>query len=317
MKILTYWLIISLGVGIITVYPQSAGTTSFEFIRSQYSPRGAAMGGNMMAIQSDVQATLYNPAALSGNTSRLWGIHFTDHLLDFKAGYLTYAQPYRNWGNFYGNLIYFNYGSFNETDEFGEKTGRTFGASEFALSAGYSHTLGLGFDYGLAIKYLYSSLDNYTASAFAFDAGIIYSVRGMKDFTIGVSLANLGTTLDNYTSKKEKLPFVFQIGGAKKLEHLPLLFTVGFQDIAISEDHLTDFLKKFGIGGEFDISDIIKLRLGYQNQINQDVKPIGRRVFSGFSMGLGIYWRLFNFDYAYSNFGDLGSQNRLGISGTL
>jgi hypothetical protein len=275
------------------------------------------MGGNLIAIKSDIQSTLYNPAALTGNTSRQWGIHYTDHLLDFKAGHLIYAQPYRSWGNFYGSLTYFSYGSFNETDDFGEQTGRTFGAAEFALTLGYSNTLGKGFDYGTAVKYLYSSLDKYNASAAALDAGLIYTVSGIKDFTIGVSIANLGFTLDNYTAKEEKLPFLVQLGFAKKLEHLPLLLTASFQDMAMNEDHPTDFLKRFGIGGEFDVSQIIKLRLGYQNQINQDVKPVGRTILSGISFGLGINWRQFWLDYAYSNFGDLGSQNRIGINGTM
>jgi hypothetical protein len=317
MRVFKYWLLLYLWVTISTAYPQSAGTTSFEFIRSQYSPRGAAMGGNLMAVKSDIQAALYNPAALAGNPDRLWGISYTDHLLDFKAGHLAYSQPYRNWGNFNGSLLYFNYGNFNETDEFGDRTGRTFSAAEFALSLGYSNSLGGGFDYGTAIKFLYSSLDKYNASAMALDAGLIYTISGTKDLTFGVSLANLGFTLDNYTTKKEKLPFLFQLGFAKRLEHLPLLFTASFQDMTLNEDHLTDFLERFAIGGEFDISQIIKFRLGYQNQINQDIKPVGRTILSGISLGLGILWRQFRLDYAYSNFGDLGSQNRIGINGSL
>jgi len=317
MNAFKYWIFLVLSLGILKVFPQSAGTTSFEFVRSQYSPRGAAMGGNLIAIKSDIQSTLYNPAALAGDNFRQWGIHYTDHLLDFKAGHLIYSQPYRNWGNFYSSLTYFSYGSFDETDDFGEQTGRTFGAGEFALTMGYSNTLGKGFDYGTAIKYIYSSLDKYNASAVALDAGIIYTVSSIEDFSIGVSIANLGFTLDNYTTKEERLPFLVQLGLAKRLAHLPLLLTGSFQDMTMNEDHTTDFLERFGIGGEFEVSQIIKLRLGYQNQINQDVKPVGRTILSGISFGLGINWHQFRLDYAYSNFGDLGSQNRIGINGTL
>ena len=125
---------------------------------------------------------------------------------------------------------------------------------------------------------------------------------------------NLGITLDNYTSYQEKLPLILQLGFSKRLAHLPLLLTGSLQDMAVRGDGITDYLKRFAIGGEFDISEIIKFRLGYQNQINQDVKPIGRTVLSGFSLGLGINWRQFRFGYSYTNFGDLGNQNRLGIS---
>lgn len=275
------------------------------------------MGGNLMAVSGDIQALLYNPATLASNTNRLWDINYIDHLIDFKAGQLSYAQPMKTIGNFYTTLFYFNYGEFNETDEFGDQTGRTFNAAEFALSAGMSNHLGEGFDYGLGIKYLYSSLESYNASAIALDAGLMYTVPLVEDLTLGLSLLNFGMTLDNYTSHQERLPQVLQFGFSKRLAHLPLLLTGSFQDMAVGGDKVTDYLKRFAIGGEFDISEIIKFRLGYQNQINQDVKPIGRTVLSGFSLGLGINWRQFRFGYSYSNFGDLGSQNRLGISGSF
>ena len=275
------------------------------------------MGGNLMAISNDLQAIQYNPAALSGNTTKMWDINYVDHLIDFKAGQFSYTQPVRKLGNFYSSLMYFSYGKFDETDEFGDATGRTFGASEFALSFGISNPLGKGFDYGLGVKYLYSSLDNFNASALALDAGLIYKVQWVQDLTLGISILNFGKTLDNYTSQSEKLPLILQIGFAKRLEHLPLLLTGSFQDMALGSDDIVDYLKRFAIGGEFDINEIIKFRLGYQNQINQAVKPIGRTILSGFSLGLGVLWRDFRFDYAYTNFGDLGSQNRLGISGAF
>jgi hypothetical protein len=296
---------------------QSAGTTSFEFLRAQYSPRGAAMGGNLMAISDDIQAILYNPAALSGNSTKMWDVNYIDHLIDFKAGQFSYTQPIKKLGNFYSSLIYFSYGKFDETDEFGDGTGRTVGASEFALIFGISNPLGNGFDYGLGVKYLYSSLDNFNASALALDAGLIYKVQWVEDLSLGISLLNLGKTLDNYTSQSEKLPLILQLGFAKRLKHLPLLFTGSFQDLTLGSDDVVDYFKRFAIGGEFDISEIIKFRLGYQNQINQAVKPIGRTILSGFSLGLGVHWRDFQFDYAYTNFGDLGNQNRLGISGAF
>lgn len=304
---------------IITVsgFSQSAGTTSFEFLRSQYCARGAGMGGNLMAIKGDINAMLYNPAALSGNNEQLWSVNYIDHLIDFNAGNISYAQPFRNWGNFSVALLYFNYGNFDETNEFGEVTGRTFSASEFALNIGYSNKLGAGFDYGLGIKYIYSSLENFNSSAIALDAGLIYSVPGVRDLTLGVTLLNLGTTIDSYTDYKDRLPLILQIGLAKRLEHLPLLITGSFQDLSSGKDGITDQLTRFSLGGEFDISEIIKFRLGYQNEINQDVKPLGRTILSGFSLGLGIYWRQFRLDYSYSNFGDLGNQNRISISGSI
>lgn len=309
-------LLLILGITVIS-FSQSAGTTSFEFLRSQYSARGAGMGGNLMAVKGDINAMLYNPAALSGNNEQLWSVNYIDHLIDFNAGNISYAQPMRNWGSFSVALLYFNYGNFDETSEFGEPTGRTFSASEFAFNIGYSNKLGAGFDYGLGIKYIYSSLENFNSSAIALDAGLIYSIPSIRDLALGITLLNLGTTINSYTDYKDKLPLILQIGLAKRLEHLPLLITGSFQDLSLGKGDVTDQIARFALGGEFDISEIIKFRLGYQNEINQDVKPLGRTILSGFSLGLGIYWRQFRLDYSYSNFGDLGNQNRLSISGSI
>jgi hypothetical protein len=298
-----------------SIFAQTAGTNSFEFLRTQYSPRGAAMGGNLVAVKQDIQSILYNPATLSGNGNRQWSLNYVDHLLDFQAGHLAIALPMTDLSNLHINLIYFNYGSFDETDEFGDATGRTFSASEFALSAGISSSLGLGFDYGIATKFFFSNIDEYNASGIAFDAGLLYTIPALDNLQLGISLLNFGKTLENYTDVQEKLPLMLRFGFAKRLAHLPLLFTGSLNDITEKEDKILDRFKKFAVGGEFDISNVIKFRLGYQNIINQSVKPLGRNVLSGISLGLGINWRNLRLDYSYSNFGDLGSQNRLGVMG--
>ncbi len=315
MKYIISFLIISVWFMQLPLLAQNAGKTGFEFLRNQYSPRGAAMAGNLYAVKNDLHAIFYNPAALSGSTQHQWTVNYVDHLLDFQGGFLGYAQPVSRVGVVNASLIYFNYGEFQETDEFGTETGRSFGASEFAFSLGISNTLGSGFDYGLSLRYIYSSLDTYNASAISLDAGLIYTPGFIQDLTLGISLLNLGTTLDNYSSVKEKLPVILNIGFAKRLAHLPLLLTGSLVDVAATDDSFTDRMKRFSLGGEFDISQMLKFRLGYENEVNRSVKPLGKTVLGGFSLGLGIHWRQFRLDYAYTNYGDLGNQNRIGITG--
>ncbi len=317
MKFTSIYIFLSLFLMCAAVMAQSAGSTGFEFLRQQYSPRGAAMGGNLIAAGGDIQASLYNPAALSGNTGRQFTVNYTDHLLDFQGGYLAYGQPVRNIGNLSAGIIYFSYGSFDETDEFGDRTGRMFNASEFAVNLTVSNSLGSGFDYGLGMKFIYSALQDYNASALALDAGLLYTVEELDNLQLGLSLVNLGATVDNYTDYNEKLPVILRFGFAKRLAHLPLLLTGSLNDIAASENNVWDRLKKFSLGGEFDVTQMIKFRLGYQNEINRSVKPLGRNVFGGFSLGLGIMWQQFRLDYSYSNVGDLGDQNRIGLSGSF
>ena len=104
---------------------------------------------------------------------------------------------------------------------------------------------------------------------------------------------------------------------AKKLAHLPLEFNVSLNDLNVSEDNIWDRLAKFSIGGEFTLSEMLRLRLGYENEVNRDLKLGKERGFAGVSMGFGLLWRDYRFDYAYSSFGDLGSTHRFGIYGTF
>lgn len=297
------------------VFSQSVGTTSFEFLKSQYSARGAAMAGNLVAVSGDINAMFYNPAALSPIDRKEWVASYVDHLLDFQGGHLAYLTPFKSLGNLGLGLVYFNYGDFDETNEFGEQTGRKFSASEFAFAMSLSNVLGDNFDYGVNIKFIYSSLDTYNSSGLAVDAGIIYTVPKIQDLVIGFSVSNLGFTLSKYTQADQTFPLLMRFGIAKRLAHLPLLIMGSLNDLTLDTGDTWDIFRRFAIGGEFDVSEVIKLRLGYDNDINQNVKPVGGRGFGGLSAGLGINWNKFRLDYAYSAFGDVGSQNRITISG--
>ncbi len=298
-------------------FGQAAGTTNFNFLKDNYSARGAGMANNLLAIKGDVNALFYNPAALSGILGRQWTVNYVDHLLDFQGGQLIYSQPNRLLGNVSLGLLYLNYGDFQETNQFGDETGRNFGASEFALAVSVANELGQGFDYGLTVKYVYSSLDNFNASALAFDAGLIYTLDYLDNLQLGISVSNLGLILSHFTDVREKMPLNVRFGLAKRLAHLPLLFTLSLNDISQDSNDLTDVLKRFSMGGEFDVSEKVKLRLGYDNAVNRSVKPVGTNGFGGFTAGLGIHYHKIRFDYAYASYGDLGSQNRLGVTGSF
>ncbi len=300
-----------------SVFAQSAGTTIFNFLKEQYSARGAAMANNLIAVKGDVNAIYYNPAVLSGIDGEQWTLNYVDHLLDFQAGQVAYTRQHNSLGNLAVGLIYFNYGDFDETDEFGDKTGSTFGATEFALGATIANTLGDGFDYGLNLKYVFSSLDSYNASGMAIDAGLIYTFPYVDDLQFGINISNLGFVLDTYQEAEGKMPLYMRVGFSKKLAHLPLMFMASLNDLTLKTDNSSDVIKRFSLGGEFDVNENFKLRIGYNNGVNQNVKPLEGTAFAGISAGLGILWRKFRLDYAFSTYGGLGNLNRLGVTGTL
>lgn len=294
-----------------------SGTSGFEFLRTDFSPRASAMAGTYVAMRADVNGMFHNPAGLATAQGHQVMFNYMDHLLDINGGAVGYSQTVEGLGRVSGAVLYFDYGTFDETDEYAEPTGRNFGASDFAFAVSVSDQLEKYFYYGVTLKYANSSIDVYSASALAMDFGLIYEAPFEDDLFLGISVLNVGRSLSAFQQTKESLPLIVNIGMSKKLAHLPLVFNVNINEVNIQENTLLDRIKKFSIGGEFSLSSKLKLRLGYNNELHGDLKTVNGAGFSGVSIGLGFLWNNYRFDYGFSSMGDLGSINRFGISGTL
>jgi len=294
-----------------------SGTSGFEFLRTDFSPRSSAMAGSYIAMRSDINGLFHNPAGLAYSQEKQVIFNYMDHLLDIKGGIVGYSQDLENIGRLSGAIIYFDYGSFNETDEFAEPTGRTFGASDIAFAVSLSNYFEDWLAYGVTLKYAHSSIDLYNASAFAMDFGLIYEAPFEDDLFLGVTILNLGQSLTAFQQTKESLPLTVNIGGSKKLAHLPLVLNVNLNNVNELENDLVDNLKKFSLGGEFTISQMLRLRLGYNNEMHSDLETSSGSGFSGVSLGLGFVWNSIRVDYSFASLGELGSLNRFGISSTF
>jgi len=296
----------------------ASGTSGFEFLRTDFSPRSSAMAGTYVAMQSDVNGLFHNPAGLASAGERQFMVNYLDHLLDFKGGSIGFSQNIENVGRLSGAIIYFDYGNFDETNEFAVATGRKFGASDLAFAVSLSDYLEDKFAYGVTLKYVHSKIDVFSASAFAFDFGLIYEAPFEDDLFIGFSMLNVGSALNAFQSTEESLPLSINVGVSKKLAHLPLVLNVNLNNLNEVENTILDRIEKFSIGGEFTLSSKLRLRLGYDNNLHKDLETTNGAGFSGVSLGLGfVIWDNFRFDYGYSSMGDLGGLNRIGFSGTL
>ena len=170
---------------IIPLFINASGTSGFEFLRTDFSPRSSAMAGTYVAMRSDVNGMFHNPAGLASASGKQFMGNYMDHLLDFKGGSIGFSQEIENVGRLSGAIIYFDYGNFDETDEFAVATGRKFGAADFAFAVSLSNYLEDRFAYGVTLKYAHSKIDVFTASAFALDFGLIYEAPFQDDMYIG------------------------------------------------------------------------------------------------------------------------------------
>lgn len=297
---------------IILTFTITNAQNTYEFLKLDMSPRAAAMGGSFVANNDDPDVIFYNPAGLSMLENNPVSFSFVKHLMDINLASVSYSTEFEDIGRFGGAIKYINYGSFDEADEFGNRTGE-FGAGELALIVGYANQLDLNFYYGANVKFIYSSIADRSSNAIAADIGLHYTIPE-HFLNFGLSILNLGTQISSYYSLKEELPLDITIGVSKRLERIPIRLSLDFHRLNKDRDSFTEKFKAFTIGAEINLSKVLTLRLGFDNERRSDLKIGTTAGIAGFNIGLGAKISEYNFNYGYSSLGLVGALHRVGIS---
>lgn len=273
--------------------------------------RPAAMGEAFGGLADDVHAAYYNPAGLGGlkkveitamHESRFQGVAYD---------YAALAVPMLSWvdsplkGNAYGVLAVSIYSlsvggierrGTTETDEAVD----TFAASDLAYALSYGYSLPeTPLSIGLTAKAIDSRIDSAKASSFAADAGVLAKGERLSG---GAGLRNFGTK-QRFRSEADPLPMTAFLGGGYRFSK---------ELVAVIEADLPrDRNLTVGGGAEYRHGFAENLtgaaRAGY-NSRNTDAGGL-----SGFSMGFGLGYGSFDFDFAWLPFGDLGSSFRYSL----
>jgi hypothetical protein len=312
MKIIRYVIILSILFFISgKIYSQN----TFEFLRLDMSPRAAALAGSFVSNADDPNVIFYNPAGINSLEGLPVSFSFVKHLLDINLASLAVSEDFEGIGRFGAAVQYINYGTFQGRDENAKETG-SFGAGEVAFVLGYSNDLDENFNYGVNAKFIYSGIEKYYSTALAADVGLQYILPDQL-INIGFSILNIGTQLQTYISSREDLPLDVRIGISKKLEHLPLSVYLSFNRLNDDQNTFFDRFKTFTLGTEFNLSKVLRLRLGFDNAKRKDLKIGTTAGLAGFNIGVGALIKGYNFDYSYSSLGPVGSLSRIGVTTTF
>jgi hypothetical protein len=285
--------------------------TVYDFLRNDVSARAAALAGSFFSVADDPNTVFYNPASLPTILGPQGSAGYFKHILDVNSGHLSYAQEFEGVGSFGAGIVFTDYGSFTETDATGFPLGE-FGATDVALSIAYGTEIEEHLSVGGAVKFIYSSLAGYGSTGAALDAGILWRFPEARA-AVGASLRNLGVQLGTYAGRNESLPLDLSIGGSITPKGLPLLLNVAFHRLTDDVDSFGDRFAGFTVGGEFTLSKVLQVRLGYDNARRRDLKLGSSSGLAGFSAGLGISVDRYALDYALSSLGEVGSLHRISI----
>ena len=300
------------------------GQTGFQFLTAPVSPRAAALGSAMTAV--DVGSSLamfYNPAAmasLDGGHLALGNVQWIADI-GYNSGSVAYSLADGQYGTLGINVMAVDYGELEGTirseNEVGyERTGG-FSPSALAIGLGYATSLSDRFSLGGTARYLRQDLGDTimdgegttksnTVSTPVFDFGVLYRT-GYRSLNLGFSVRNFSPSV-TYEEESFEAPLLLSIGASFNMMDLAASVSDMHSFLLTAEaGHPRSYDEQVRVGGEYRFMDIISLRAGY-------VLPTDEQGFSlGAGLNLEVSGLMFGADYAYTAFGDLGDVNLLGI----
>lgn len=287
-----------------------AQTTIYEFLRNDVSARAAAMAGSFVSVVGDPSATFYNPGALATVKESQAQFGYGRQPVDINSGFASYDQSVEGVGMMHAGVQYYNYGTMDERDINGTMLG-TFSAQDLSVSVSAARELEQNLYCGATVKFIYSSIADFSSTGLAADLGAVYVLAGDNPITLGASVTNLGSQLSTYDGTKESLPTEVAIGATVKPQHLPLLLSLNFHKLTEKEESFGDHFKQFSVGGELQLGKAVRFRAGYANERRRELKTGTSSGLAGFSFGGGLVLEKFRFDYAYSSLGNIGALSRI------
>ncbi|MGB0402709.1 MAG: type IX secretion system protein PorQ [Salibacteraceae bacterium] len=321
-----------------SVLGQSRKATSYSFLDIPVSARSSSMGGSSIGlVKTDINLVNDNPANLDTSLHQNFAINYINYVSDINAGSFYYANKFKK-GTIGIGLQFLGYGKFEERAENGDLTGE-FKVGDYALNVGYGRSIDSLWSYGGNIKLIYSNYYTRSNVAAALDLGMNFKSKS-KNFTAGLTLKNLGTSLSKNTAGDfESLPFEIEIGLSQRVPKSPFRFNLQYhhieqwdlasQDPNYSGDTKTDtktgetspkkftsdnFFRHFVLGTDLIFGKNFYLTVAYNFQRRAELKIEQAGALSGFSLGVGMKIKRIRFNYSFAQYSAGGSSNHIGIS---
>ncbi|MHC1707778.1 MAG: type IX secretion system protein PorQ [Bacteroidales bacterium] len=319
-------------------FSQVGGQGTYQFLNLAASPRSAALGGNILAIKDhDISLALVNPSLITKEMDKTLAFNFVDYYSDISYGSITASKTFKKYGSFAGSMQFVNYGKFIQADANANVMGE-FLAAEYAFTLGWGRQLDSNFSIGANIKGLYSHMFSDITNGIGADVAVSYSVPS-RNFTVSLVARNAGKQLRGYqTGHTEPLPFQLSLAMSKKLKHLPFRYSIIFNRLdkydlsyddpaedkvdpitnePVKKDKVGKFFDNLGrhfiIGGEFTPSNALALRVGYNYERRKELGVDTRMSTVGFSWGIGLRIKQFQFNYSRSTYHLAGSPNYVSV----
>ena len=307
---------------------QISGLNALTVFDLASTSRTAGLGMDYLSVfGDDLTVAIDNPSLLHGDMEGRGVLSFVPMFAGSSVGSLTYAHNTGRLGTVAYGFHFYNYGRFDRYDE-AEMDDGTFGAGDYALQIGWGMWLDSHFTFGVNFKPVLSQYEQYKALAVAFDVAASY-VGDSRAFSATMMLRNVGAQIATFDGTRERLPFELSAALSYKLKNAPfrLFFAVtelqrcnlryndplnptSVTDPFTGEVHeeawvagfFDNLMRHTLFGVELNLGKSFYGRLGYSYRQSAEMHGVDAFNLSGFSVGMGIKTRRFEFGYSRRNY---------------
>jgi len=283
---------------------ENAGTCEMTFLKMQFSPHAAAMGGAFTGFATGPDAMLANPASMTFEKETSVGTSFGVLYAGITGGDVV-AQRGFSFGKLGLGLRFLTYGTLDQTNDQGEVIG-TFGATDLAISAAYSREIVENIAIGIAPFFASSSIDTTSATAIGVDIGALYKFDHGRG-RVGLALKNAGSIIAAHVDTSGALPLNASIGASYRLKGLPVYASA--QGDWFADDGYTA-----GFGLEVVQLKPLYLRAGYKLREKVEGDFAEGEILRGLTAGFGLSYKGIIADYAFEHYGVLGMTHKFAVA---
>ncbi len=327
------WAAILILMPLLTALPVSAqqeklAQTTMKFLSVSVSPRAAALGDALTAIDHGSASLFYNPSGMAWQESNLdvaLGQMQWIAEINYSMGSLSFRPGSGRLGVLGFSFVMVDYGELEETIRFDNEQGfldvGNFSPSAWSFGVGYARKFSDRFSVGGHIKWANQYLANsvsaiddageYTREkveegVLAYDFGVLYKT-GFRSLNFAVSARNFAPEI-TFSEESVALPLTLNIGVSMDMMDV-IMQGSNMHQLLLSVDAANprDFSEQIKAGMEYVFLNTFILRAGYAFPTDEQ----------GFSVGLGLKQSLrrfgFGADYSYTDFGILSNVQRLAI----
>ncbi len=307
---------------------QVGGLNTLTVFDLSATARSAGLGMDYLALYGDdFTVGLDNPSLLHPSMGGSGVLSFVPLFDGSNMGTLAYAHTFKHIGTVSFAFRFFNYGRFHGYDE-AENYEGDFGAGDYALLIGWGLWIDSNFSIGVNFKPVLSQYESYTALAEAIDLCGSY-VSDDRRLTATLMARNLGAQITTFDEKVESLPFELSAELSYKLRGAPFRlffaatelqrwdlryddplhptvttdpFTGEVSQPSWIETTVDNLLRHTLLGIELTLGRLLFARVGYSYRQGREMLGADLLNTSGFSFGVGLRTKRFEFGYSRRNY---------------